>query len=258
MTLAADDYGLDPEIDRAIQELTKKKIVNKVSVLANPTYPTELPKLSNHVETGLHVNLTTPWPKQTQNHPPSPWQLLRASLKRRLSTDVLIAQISQQLALLKSRGLAISFLDTHHHVHLIPRILHALIHVAQHQNIEHVRCLTMRFRHFPGYVYALVKYGFISQIPRILTLYTCGLAMKASLDRAGLSYCPNLVIMPLATGGDYPGLLQTLLHQFQHQNAEFVTHPGFASQHLPNEPYVKGRTQEYQALLSCIQTPGET
>ena len=67
-----------------------------------------------------------------------------------------------------------------------------------------------------------------------------------------------MIAMPLATGGDYPGLLQTLLHQFQHQNAEFVTHRGFASQHLPNELYVTGRTQEYQALLSCIQTPGET
>jgi len=236
ITFVADDYGLAEPIDRAIQTLTQRGVITRVSMMANSAYtPDPLP---DHIATGLHIDLTTRR---------SPLRLLLASYLTRGFRNHITDQITAQSNLLSQRGIPISHLDTHQHVHILPSVFNALIATAQTHDIKRIRCLTMSFKHFIPYIIALLKFGFLRQIPKIIALYTFGCFMKRKLDRANITYCPNLVLMPLAKHGDYPGLLNTLIQQFQHTDAECVTHPGG----LPvpeTEPYTTGREIEFQAL----------
>jgi hypothetical protein len=53
-----------------------------------------------------------------------------------------------------------------------------------------------------------------------------GILMKNKLDKSNINYCRNLVLMPLAIEGDYPGLLKEFVKKFKDKDAELVIHPG--------------------------------
>jgi len=243
LKIIADDYGLAPEIDRAIGELAEQKKLHKISVMANPAYtPPPLPKF---IEVGLHIDLTTPRSPAHSGTQISPKRLLLKPPPR----DILIQHMTAQLDLLQSRQFEIQYLDTHQHVHVLPQILKALIHVAQARQIPRIRCLTMQ--HIPFYCKSLIQHGFIKQVGKMISLYIAGQIMAHKLNRANIAYCPNLILMPLARGGDYKRLLETFMRHFQNDDAELVMHPGFKTD-LPDEPYHEGREIEYQALKNHV------
>lgn len=240
LTIAADDYGLHPNIDKAIHTLAEKGILHKVSVMANANYtPKPLP---DHIKTGLHVDLTTQHCLSGRPLAPSPFHLLRA---RHLSLTEIEMRIENQLAHLTSQGFKITHIDTHQHVHLIPTILQAVINIANKHHIPTIRCLTLQTRHYPFYMRTLLQCGFFKQSIKLHALYAGGLKMKSKR----LPPPPNLILMPLAQGGNYTKFLNAIIHRFQNQTAELVTHPGLPSD-IANEPYVTGREIEYQSLLS--------
>ena len=244
LTIAADDYGLHPNIDKAILTLAEKSILHKVSIMANATYtPSPLP---NHIQTGLHVDLTTQHCLGGKPLAPSPFHLLRT---RHLSITEIETRIEEQFNHLASQGFKITHIDTHQHVHIIPTILQALINIATKHHIPNIRCLTLQARHYPFYMRALLQCGFLKQSLKLQALYMGGLKIKSKLPPSS----PNLVLMPLAQGGNYTKLLSTFIHRFQNQNAELVTHPGLLSD-IANEPYIQGREIEYQSLLALANT----
>jgi len=241
LKIIADDYGMAPEIDQAILNLAKTNKVHKVSIMANQAYtPAPLPA---NIETGLHIDLTT---SRSLAHPGqtiSPRHLLL----KPPSESYLVEQITAQLDLLESHQFKIQYLDTHQHVHIVPRILQALIHIANTHQILNIRCLTMQSRHFSFYCKSLIQFGFASQLKKMLPLYAVGRIMARKLKRADIAYCANLVIMPLAGNGKYLDLLKSLRDYFSNKDAEFVTHPSFKID-LADESYTNGREIEYQAL----------
>ncbi|MDP6039674.1 MAG: ChbG/HpnK family deacetylase [Candidatus Latescibacteria bacterium] len=241
LKIIADDYGLAPDIDRAIGTLSEQNKLHKTSVMANPTYtPPPLPK---SIEIGLHIDLTTPRSLAHSGSRISPKHLLL----KPPPLNILIQHITAQLDLLQSRQFEIQYLDTHQHVHVVPRIFKALIHIAQNRQIPKIRCLTMQPRHLLFYCKSLIQHGFAKQLKKMLPLYTVGRIMAHKLNRANIAYSPNLILMPLAQGGNYKDLLATLINHFQNCDAEFVTHPGLKTD-LPDEPYLDGREIEYHAL----------
>lgn len=243
--IAVDDYGLHPNIDKAIHDLATQGIIHKISVMANTAYdPHPLP---DHIETGLHVDLTTPHCLGNKPLANTPFQLLTA---RNLSQSDIEDRAQAQLEYVIARGFKITHIDTHQHVHIIPIIRKALYNIAQKHAIPNIRCLTLQAHHHPFYLRALIQCGFLKQNLKLQALYTGGLAMRSALENH--TSTPNLILMPLAQNGHYEKLLHKIKNRFQHQNAELVTHPGLPA-NLPAEPYIAGREIEYRALLNLNQ-----
>ena len=239
--IAVDDYGLHPQIDTAIRALAHRGIVKKVSVMANRDYaPDPLP---DHIETGLHIDLTTFRSMGGGPLAPSPFQLLR---KRDLSIQAVEDRVSAQLNHLTALGFRITHLDSHQHVHLISPILLAIQNVARAHNIRGVRRLTLQFRHGPFYMRSLLQCGFRLQMIKLLALYSAGSVTHANM--AHWQATPNLILMPLAQSGNYEKLIHLIWGRFHDRDAELVTHPGLPA-HVVDEPYVLGREIEYRALL---------
>lgn len=245
--IAVDDYGLHPSIDDAISALAQKGIVHKVSIMANASYtPNPLP---NTVETGLHIDLTTPRCFGGPPLAPSPFHLLKS---RHLSPNEIESRIHSQYNHLIKCGFNITHIDTHQHVHLIPKILKSIITFAQTHNIPNIRTITMQPRHFPYYTTSLIQCGFFKQAFKLKAIYLSAQQMRQQLRNYPSP--PNLILMPLAQTGNYAKLLTKFIRCFQHLNAEIVTHPGLPKG-LDNEPYIQGREIEYQSLLSLAAHP---
>jgi predicted glycoside hydrolase/deacetylase ChbG (UPF0249 family) len=234
MHICADDYGMAAEVDRGIEALAAAGVVDRVSVMAvNRLHACS--ELFDGVGVGLHVSFTVS----------SGLSLLRYP-ERTLKNSIL-----RQLRFVREKGYSIRHIDVHRHLHLLPPVRRALMEVAYENSIARVRCLTMPSRRWLGYLSALLRHGFAPQVPKMLLAYGAGAGMKRAFDRAGTRYCRTTVLMPLAGGGDYAGLLRTLLHRFAGSDAELVTHPGIAAARR-YDAYTDGRAREFEALNSTV------
>lgn len=253
LKIVADDYGMSVEINHAISELVRKKIVSKVSVMSNESIEYSLSDIGE-VETGLHINLIsyTKGIGINQDKKISPLKLLYFIYTKRLKIKQITDTIKHQFELLEDRGIKISYLDTHQHIHIIPRLLKLLIMFAKTKGINSIRCITMERKHLFFYLYSLMRFGFLTQVPKMIFLYSLGLLMKMKLDKSQINCCKNLILMPLAVRGNYSGLLKELLNRFKDEDAELVAHPGLETKTIKNDNYSSSRYIEYCSLLDLI------
>lgn len=250
--IVADDYGMSGEINYAISELVTKDIISKVSVMANESIKYSVNDIEKNVEVGLHINLIsyTRGAGITRDKKISPLKLIHLICTKQLDINQIIDNIKDQLKVLEDRGFKISYLDTHQHTYTIPKVLRSLIIYAKTKRINSIRCITMENKYLFFYFYSLIRFGFLAQVPKMIFLYFMGKLMKLKLDKAKINYCKNLVLMPLAKRGDYPGLLKEFLGRFKGENAEIVTHPGLVSEMTYPDNY-SGRYIEYCSLLNA-------
>ena len=156
--------------------------------------------------------------------------------------------ITNQANFITRKGFNINYLDTHLHVHILPKILDLLISYAKQNNINNIRCITMKFKYFPNYIYLLIKNGYFSQVFKIFLIYFFGFFMKKKLQKNKINFTKNLVLMPLARNGNYNEILYQLLNLFNEDVVEIVTHPGKIQQ-IPFDKYNQGRNIEYNSLI---------
>ncbi len=248
--IVADDYGMSTEVNTAISELIRKNVVSKVSVMANDFFQYSHEDIKG-AETGLHVNLLS-YTKGLGINPGtklSPLKLLCFVVSGRMDADKIMKNIKQQHAVLEQKGFKVSHMDTHQHVHIVPKILEALISYARTNRIGKIRCITMEPGHLFFYLSSLARFGFLAQMPKIILLYLAGILMKIKLNRVNIGYCKNLIVMPLVDGGDYEGFLKEMINRFKNSDAELVTHPAFEMKTDRLDDYTKGRYVEYCSLL---------
>ncbi len=252
----ADDYGMSCDINRAISELARKRIVSKVSVMANEAVNFSADEVNGDAEFGLHFDLTTNITdngmKQHKNI--TPVRLFYLNYAGLLNTEEIINNIKHQHAVLKSKKFKIAYIDTHQHIHIVPKVLESLIAYAKMAGIHSIRCITMEGRHILFYFYSLAQFGFLMQIPKMIFLYAMGYFMRKRLNSAKIRYCKNLILMPLATTGNYEGLLKKFMEKFSNGNidVEIVSHPGFETTANQFDSYTSGRFVEYKSLIKQV------
>jgi chitin disaccharide deacetylase len=139
--LCADDYAMTEGISRAIGELAAARRLSATSVLVTGRqWPLAAPRLAVHrgrMSVGLHLNLTLgaplgPMPKlgKTGCFPSLRGVILRA-LAGLLDSKEIEAEINRQLDRFEG-GLRFppDHIDGHQHVHVLPGIRGALLHVV--------------------------------------------------------------------------------------------------------------------------------
>ncbi len=250
--IVADDYGMAEEVDLAILELVKRNIISKVGVMVNDKIDYLAHYIrDNSIETGLHLNFTS-YERGEGINPDkviSPSKFFYSLYVDKRSNDHIIDDIDYQFEFLKTNGFEISYIDTHLHIHTIPKLLKLIVNYAKAKEINSIRCITVQKRHLFFYLKSLIRFGFLSQLPKMFLLYSIGERMKLILDIAQVKYSKNLILMPLAKGGDYPGLLRAVFQRFKDIDAEIVTHPGFETG-IKYDRYTAGRYVEFCALLN--------
>jgi len=162
--ITADDWGLSPGVNRGILALAQAGVIRRVSLMANCPYLEEGLKDLQAVpgiELGLHFNLTYGRPLQpagatsarlTQDSSsmpgvflPSPGRLLVHWLRHWLRSDreklseSVKAELQSQLERVSRAGVKLSYLDGHHHIHLIPGLFPHLASTIRAHGIRQVR-----------------------------------------------------------------------------------------------------------------------
>ena len=252
LTITSDDYGISSEINSAIIQLIYNKKLTKVSVMYGDFVIPDTRINFSNVLTGLHIDFIYRSVYSLNNKivSISPFKLfLNCYLSKNFDKFTYFQHLTNQADFIKSKGFKINYLDTHLHIHIIPRILDILISYAKQNGINDIRCITMNFKYFPNYIFLLIKNGFLLQVIKIILLYFFGFFMKKKLVKNNINFSKNLVLMPLAGKGNYNKLLYQLINLFKDDIVEIVTHPGEIQQ-KPFDKYNEGRNIEYNSLTN--------
>lgn len=154
LIINADDYGICPEANRAIENLIKAGYLRDVSVLANSLFYDEavefLLNCPQQPTVGVHLNVVEGVPLSTtetikillgsHNEFAGLSQILRRWSRAPLRVSKAIeAEWRAQIEVLLKTGLKISHADSHRHIHAFPPFWKILVKLCREYDIPAVR-----------------------------------------------------------------------------------------------------------------------
>lgn len=150
----ADDFGLTAGVNRAIVELHRAGVLTSATLMARAHATEEaidLARATPSLGVGCHVVLVDGEPAL----PPRElltlvdqrtgrfYRTLGAFLQRlmtgRIRDGEIEAEAAAQIALLQSRGLRLTHIDTHKHTHMFPPVLRPVLRAARAAEVRAVR-----------------------------------------------------------------------------------------------------------------------
>jgi dolichyl-phosphate beta-glucosyltransferase len=253
LQITSDDWGISPAVNEGMLKLAQLGVIKRVSIMANSLHKNYLLdelKAVPGITLGLHFNLTNGvllGQKTGHYHIDGLAQtksLLHLINKSwfgwRKLPSVLLQDIAQEFTLqvtrLQQQGVALSYFDSHHHVHLLPGIIDHIGPQAKALGVGHTRLV--------------LDWGLLGKPQFLLCWFS--LTAKRAVLRTGLSYLPF----------KYPGRKQFMLrNQWQRQLAqltqatEIICHPATQGdlKLLPQEytdHYDGARVDEFWALYN--------
>lgn len=150
----ADDFGISPGVNQAIEKAHKQGVLNSTSIMITLKYAkqaAEMAKSMPKLEIGLHGNLTNQ--QSLLSHQDIPLltdkygrfkngfvnlfllNLLHPKELKRQAKAEIEAQIKQAMAF----GIKLSHLDSHRHIHMIPAIFKAFFELKTQYSIPRMR-----------------------------------------------------------------------------------------------------------------------
>jgi len=149
----ADDFGLSQAVNRGVIAAHRDGIVTSASIMVNAPafeHALELARAHPALDIGVHLTLTELAPVAPPGTVPSllgddgmllPHALhfVRRYLLGTVRLDEVRTELDAQLARARARGLAISHLDSHQHVHALPGIARVVADLAREHGIRLVR-----------------------------------------------------------------------------------------------------------------------
>lgn len=251
--ITSDDWGITPAVNEGMLKLAQLGVIKRVSIMANSLHKDYLLdelKAVPGIKLGLHFNLTNGLLLgQASGHHHvdglGNTMSLLALIKRswfgcRTLPQALLKDIEHEFTLqvttLQQQGIALSYFDSHHHVHLLPGIIERIAPQAKALGVGHTRLV--------------LDWGLLGKPQFLLCWFS--IRAKAKVEQAGLSYLPF----------KYPGRKQFVLrNKWQAKLAkltvptEIICHPATKGdlQLLPAEyadHYDGARVDEFWALYS--------
>ena len=262
----ADDFGLSHGINQAIMLGHRQGIITSATLMANGAgfaAAVEMARTATNLGVGVHLNLTEGAPISAPSGLPSlvdarglfahtvaqlGWHSLLGTISLLEVERELRAQIEKVLA----AGVAVTHLDGHKHLHLMPALCGMVIRLATDYGIRGIRCpcegstdVRWLMRRNPRAAPRLLKqYG----VSRVLWL----LSWRASkaCQQAGLRH-PTWLYGLTATGFLDAEVLQSILCRLPAGTSELMCHPGYVDDHLRRTPtrLLAQREQELQGLV---------
>lgn len=245
--ITADDWGISPAVNEGILELAKQGVVRRVSILADSEHlrhqlaPLLALASEGRVALGLHFNLT--YGSAIAEGPGSlirRWMMTRGERKMQLKAEVR-GELQRQLGVLHAAGVRATYLDGHHHAHIVPGVLETIADLLQGVGIKEVR----------------LPYDTSLWFSRLAPLNVLAILSRGTLRRHGFRFRP--VVYPQRKHFLDQGRLRALLAR--NPRAEVIVHPAVADDFAAfgvSDPYSGGRVTEYRALqMLGTATSGE-
>ncbi len=150
----ADDFGLTAGVNRAIVELHRAGVLSSATLMARAAATEEaieLARTTPSLGVGCHVVLVDGEPVLPSRELPTLvdprtgrfYRTLGEFLKRLLSGRIraveIEAEAAAQIAVLHSRSVALTHIDTHKHTHMFPAVLRPVLRAAKAAGIHAVR-----------------------------------------------------------------------------------------------------------------------
>jgi predicted glycoside hydrolase/deacetylase ChbG (UPF0249 family) len=252
--LCADDYGISPGVNRAILDLIERERINATSVMvAGPAAgrddvaALEAAVARNpHCAIGLHVTLTAPFHPLTLHYRPLDGglfpplsKMLRASLLRRLEPEMILDEVTAQIAAFAERfGRAPDYVDGHQHVQIFPQVRGAFLSAVR--NAAPGAWVRQCGRRQP----LARRLG----SPKALLLDILSAGFRRHAARAGIRFNPAFAGAYDFKKPDFAALMQEFLNGSP-DGGLIMCHPGFVDDTLiALDPLTDQREREYEFL----------
>lgn len=257
LVVNADDFGISRGVNRGIVEAHRRGLVTSASLMANLTAAEDAltraatcPKLG----LGLHLTLTAGRPLSPPERVPTLVDgdgrffvlgtlLARLSVGRVRRSD-LDRELSAQVAWALRHGLRPGHLDSHHHVHVHPRVAPTVLRLAEQGGIPWVRCPTEVAS--PAVLHRMHP----RDAARSVGISVFGHLLRRRIRARGLGTSAHFRGIALGPGFGIAGLLRTL-RRVPPGLTELMTHPGYPDDELARlTVYAAGRDRELAALTA--------
>lgn len=227
----ADDFGITAAVNRGIVAAHDRGIVTSTSIMATGLafdHAVELARSCPRLAVGVHLVLTEHRPlvgataaaslvDDDGRFPAHVSRLLRKQLRGRVSLADVRRELEAQIVRVRDAGIAISHLDGHQHVHVLPGIAAVVAELAGRHGIGAVRYPAERLR---GYMLRSFKHARRVAEQAALRLYCATSPLKhlrRSDDFVGFYFGGRL---------DEANLATVLAHVGSGRTVELMCHPG--------------------------------
>jgi predicted glycoside hydrolase/deacetylase ChbG (UPF0249 family) len=271
LILNADDFGLTAGVNRAIIELHRAGRLTSATLMARAAATEEAIELARATPTlgvGCHVVLVDGEPQlaarelstladpRTGRFHPTLGAFLARLLTGQIRSGEIEAEAAAQIALLQSKGLRLTHIDTHKHTHMFPAVLRPVLRAARAAGIRAVRNPfepRWSLRATPGAPW--LRRAEVSLLRQLEPAFRRIVAEEGFATTDG-------AIGVLATGTLEAATVTSLLRNLPPETLgtetwELVTHPGYNDQDLAQARtrLLASRETERQALCAVEQFP---
>jgi chitin disaccharide deacetylase len=263
----ADDFGLTRGVNRAILELHRSGALTSATLMAKAAATEdaiEIARATPSLGVGCHIVLADGEPVLPPHDVPtlagSPGgqfqptlgKFLSRILTGRIRPSEIEAEAAAQIAFLQSRGLRLTHVDTHKHVHVFPSVLRPVLRAARAAGIRAVR---NPFE--PAWAVRASSRASWVRSAEVFALRRFGPYFQSLIREHGFTTTDGTVAIA-ATGTLEAGALASLLGKMPEGTWELVTHPGYNDADLARvrTRLRASREIERHALASLADDPG--
>jgi predicted glycoside hydrolase/deacetylase ChbG (UPF0249 family) len=223
LIVTADDFGLTESINEGIIKARSEGIVTAASMIPTGEAFEQAAAAAKDVfagAVGAHLALTETKPllktsKKYKNHN----SFYLALLSGAVTQEDIYAELKTQIELIRSKGLRINHINSHEHVHMIPRVLEIFVRLANEYGIPAIR--------FPRGDRPPKALSLAENLRACVLSHFRG-GIEKALKRSGLVFTDSF--MGLIDAGRLDiGSMQRLIGLLTDGVTELVTHPGFLS-----------------------------
>lgn len=266
LIINADDFGLTPGVNRAINQAHQNGIVTSTTLMANSRAFAEaassvmsMPRLS----IGCHVVLVDGEPILPPNRVPTLLadgthfpngfgDIAKSALRKKINTTEVEAEVTAQIRRIQGSGLTVTHLDSHKHVHMLPAIGAAIIRAARACGVPAIRNPFV-----PAKPLALAH---LLRRPHLWTRYTETKVLRRYhhqfrrlVTEAGL-VTPDGSFGVVSTGAFDLDLFRAIVGSIPDGTWEFVCHPGYVDEALGT---IRTRLRESREKELAVLTSAE-
>jgi predicted glycoside hydrolase/deacetylase ChbG (UPF0249 family) len=232
----ADDFGLTAGINRAIAELHAAGAVTSATLMARASatdQAIDIARSTPSLGVGCHVVLVDGTPVLPPDRIPSLVDRRTGEFRTTLSAFVprlltgnidpseIEAETAAQIALLQNRGVVLTHIDTHKHLHMFPAVLRAVLRAARAVGINKIR---NPFE--PSWAVRATARASLTRVAELTVLRRLRPACLNLIAEAGFTAANGTVAMA-ATGVLDAATLESLINRIAPGTWELVTHPGY-------------------------------
>jgi predicted glycoside hydrolase/deacetylase ChbG (UPF0249 family) len=232
----ADDFGLTPGVNRAILELHRAGALTSATLMARAgatDEASEIARATPSLGVGCHIVLVDGEPALSAAELPTLADpltgrfhlTLGAFLKRLLSGKIESAEIEAearaQIASLQDRGVQLTHIDTHKHMHMFPAVLRPVLRAARGRGIRRVR---NPFE--PGWSLRATPGAPFVRRAQVHVLNLLSSRFRRIVAEEGFTTTDGSIGV-LATGTLDAPTIRSLLGAMPEGTWELVTHPGY-------------------------------